>query len=128
MVETSQRVGEIRDMKNLIRLEELGMFLLSIMLFSTTEFAWWWFPALLLLPDLSMAGYAFNSRAGAILYNLFHHKGVGVVVYSIGFFAKVSYLELAGIILFAHSSIDRILGYGLKYMDSFKRTHLGPLG
>ncbi|TAG51385.1 MAG: DUF4260 family protein, partial [Runella slithyformis] len=32
-----------------------------------------------------------------------------------------------GIILFAHSAMDRIAGYGLKYEDAFKHTHLGWL-
>ena len=35
---------------------------------------------------------------------------------------------LGGLILFGHSSMDRILGYGLKYPDSFEHTHLGMIG
>jgi hypothetical protein len=38
------------------------------------------------------------------------------------------WLQLAGIILFTHSSMDRVFGYGLKYPDSFNNTHLGPIG
>ena len=37
-------------------------------------------------------------------------------------------LEIAGIILLAHSAFDRMLGYGLKYSDSFKNSHLGKIG
>lgn len=37
-------------------------------------------------------------------------------------------LQLAGLILLGHSSLDRVLGYGLKYADSFKHTHLGWIG
>ena len=37
-------------------------------------------------------------------------------------------LQVAGIILFTHSNMDRILGYGLKYPDDFKHTHLGWIG
>jgi hypothetical protein len=36
-------------------------------------------------------------------------------------------MQLAGVILFGHSSMDRIFGYGLKYSDSFQHTHLGML-
>lgn len=115
-------------MKKIIKLEELGMFLLSILMFSKTGFVWWWFPALLLVPDISMLGYAVNSRWGAYSYNIFHHKGIAVLVYAGGFLAGQPYLELAGAILFGHSSMDRILDYGLKYTDSFKRTHLGRIG
>jgi hypothetical protein len=37
-------------------------------------------------------------------------------------------LTLAGVILVAHTGIDRILGYGLKYPTSFQDTHLGRIG
>lgn len=30
--------------------------------------------------------------------------------------------------MLAHSSLDRVLGYGLKYPDSFSHTHLGRIG
>jgi hypothetical protein len=37
-------------------------------------------------------------------------------------------MEIAGIILFTHISFDRVLGYGLKYSDSFHNTHMGIIG
>ena len=37
-------------------------------------------------------------------------------------------LMFAGTILLGHSSLDRVFGYGLKYPDSFKATHLGMIG
>jgi hypothetical protein len=37
-------------------------------------------------------------------------------------------LQLAGLILFGHSSMDRVMGYGLKYPDAFQHTHLGMIG
>jgi hypothetical protein len=37
-------------------------------------------------------------------------------------------LALAGVIMLGHSSFDRVLGYGLKYGDSFRHTHLGWIG
>lgn len=114
-------------MKNIIKLEELGMFLLSMLMFAHTGFDWWWFPILLLLPDISMAGYGINSRVGAFLYNLFHHKGIAVLIFALGYLIGDQYLELAGAILFGHSSVDRIFGYGLKFSDSFFRTHLGRI-
>lgn len=43
-------------------------------------------------------------------------------------FLHLPLAELAGAILFAHSSLDRILGYGLKHFDSFRNTHLGTIG
>lgn len=114
-------------MKLTLRSEELLMFLLSIYLFSLLEFSWWWYPTLLLLPDIGMVGYLFNTKTGAILYNLFHHKGIALTLWLMGVFLNNSWLMLVGIILFGHSSMDRMLGFGLKYPDSFKNTHLGAI-
>ena len=115
-------------MKLLIQLEEFGMFLLGIFLFSQLSFVWWWFPALLLTPDVSMIGYAAGNKTGAITYNLFHHKAVAVIVYISGFYFKQEVWMLAGTILFAHSCMDRMFGYGLKTFTGFKTTHLGEIG
>ncbi len=117
-----------RQMTTLLKLEELGQFLLSIILFTQLDFAWWVFPACLLLPDLSMIGYLANTKTGAWLYNFFHHKLVAVGVYFVGIWLDHSFVTLAGVILFGHSAMDRIFGYGLKYGDSFKHTHLGWIG
>ncbi len=115
-------------MNHLIKLEELGQFLLSILLFSQLEFAWWLFPACLLLPDLSMIGYAFGPKTGAGIYNFFHHKMTGVGLLLLGLTLSSPWLTLAGVILFGHSAMDRIFGYGLKFSDSFQHTHLGWIG
>lgn len=115
-------------MNNLLKLEELGQFLFSIILFNQLEYAWWVFPACILLPDLSMIGYLAGPKAGAWLYNLFHHKLVAIIILVLGFWMNNSLISLAGVILFGHSSMDRFFGYGLKFNDSFKHTHLGWMG
>lgn len=116
-------------MKNLLKLEALGLFMLSIILFHQfTDYAWWVFPLLILLPDISMLGYLANPKTGSILYNLFHHKLAAILIFTLGLLIKNEGLILTGIILFGHSSMDRIFGYGLKYDDDFKHTHLGWIG
>lgn len=115
-------------MKTVLRLEQVGFFLFSIYLFTQLDFAWWWFPLLLLTPDLSMLGYLAGPAVGAWTYNFVHHKGVALGVYLLGVWLAAPVLMLAGVILFGHSSMDRIFGYGLKYPDSFQHTHLGMLG
>ena len=115
-------------MKTLIRLEEAAQFALTIILFAKLSFAWWVYPALFLLPDLSMIGYVVSTRVGAFTYDLVHHKAVAVAVGVAGLFLANDYLMLAGLILFGHSSMDRIFGYGLKYATGFKFTHLGEIG
>ena len=116
------------NMKTMIRFEELGLFLFSIYLYSSLPFPWWYFPLLLFAPDLSMAGYAAGPRLGAIIYNIIHHRALALLLYVVGLLGAVPILSLAGIILFAHSSLDRALGYGLKFPDAFTNTHLGRTG
>lgn len=115
-------------MNNLLKLEELGQFLLSIVLFNQLDYAWWAFPACLLLPDLSMIGYLAGTKIGALIYNFFHHKFVAITVLILGFWLNNPLITLAGVILFGHSAMDRIFGYGLKFNDNFKNTHLGWIG
>ena len=115
-------------MKTLLKLEELLLFVLGIAVFVQMPFAWWWFLVLILLPDIGMLGYLVNDNFGAIIYNLFHHRGLAILIYLLGQFLEMPILELAGVILFAHIAMDRFFGYGLKYKKGFKYTHLGEIG
>jgi len=116
-------------MKNLIKLEEAAMFLLAVFLFYwQLDFKGWVFWALLLTPDIIMLGYLINTKTGAFNYNLFHHKLTGIFIYLIGLYSTNLELQFIGLILFAHSSMDSVFGYGLKYLDNFQSTHLGLIG
>ena len=115
-------------MKKVIQLEESGMLLLSIYLFSLLPYLWWWYLVLILAPDLSMLGYLFDKKIGAIIYNIFHHKGIAIAVYVAGCYVHDNLLQLIGVILLGHSGLDRLLGYGLKTYRGFKFTHLGEIG
>jgi len=115
-------------MKFLLKLEEAVMLLLSIFLLWNGNASWFWYLLLLLGPDISMIGYGINNKTGAFLYNLFHHKGVAIVVFMVGIYLSNNLLQQVGIVLFGHSSMDRILGYGLKYEKGFGFTHLGMIG
>jgi hypothetical protein len=109
-------------------LEELFLGALAFFLFVSLHFHWWWFLVLLLTPDLSMIGYALNPRVGAILYDVIHHRAVSVALFVVGSLLQMPWMQATGLILFGHSSLDRMLGYGLKYADSFQHTHLGMIG
>jgi len=115
-------------MKNVLKLEELALFILSFILFIRTGISWWWFFILLLTPDISMIGYLFGTKPGAIIYNIFHHRGLAILIALAGFYWNINLLYISGIILFGHSSMDRLFGYGLKYAKGFKFTHLGEIG
>ncbi len=114
-------------MKTTLQLEEITMLGLGIYLYTILPYPWWLFLALFLTPDIGMLGYIFNSKIGAITYNIFHHKGVAILIYLAGIFTPNTILQLCGVILFAHASFDRILGYGLKYEKGFKFTHLSEV-
>ena len=115
-------------MKNILKLEEAALFGLSIYALSLLHVDWWCWLLLLFGPDISMMGYAAGNRAGAVTYNLFHHKGLAVALYVTGLLMPDASLQIIGIILFGHSSMDRFFGYGLKTEGGFKYTHLGIIG
>jgi len=119
----------IQSMKYFIALEEAALALSGIYLLTIYNMGlpvWVWVP-LFLSPDVAMLGYLVNTRVGALTYNLFHHRAVALIIVAYGYYTHNSYCISIGILLFAHSSFDRMLGYGLKYADSFKHTHLGWL-
>lgn len=74
-----------------------------------------------------MVGYAFGNKVGAKIYNFFHHLALGIAVYFWGLYLINNIIEFIGIILFAHSSMDRTVGYGIKYATGFQDTHLGKI-
>lgn len=115
-------------MNNLIKLEEVALTGLAVFAFAGLHLPWWWFALLILAPDLSALGYLAGPRVGAFTYNLAHHRGIAVMLIIFGILSVSTWWQLAGIILFAHSSLDRVFGYGLKYPDSFNHTHLGMIG
>ena len=100
-------------MKNLIKLEELGILVISIYLIYklNMDLSWWLYLILFFSPDIGMIGYLINTKVGAITYNLLHHKAIGVALLMLGMYQSNEYLLLAGLLLLAHSSFDRILGY-----------------
>jgi len=115
-------------MKVLVKFEELMLLVLGIFMFGLLGYQWWWFLVLILAPDIGMLGYFFSNKIGAFTCNLFHHKGLAILLYFVGLYVSSPIIQLAGIILFSYSSLDRVLGYGLKYDKGFKYTHLGEIG
>ena len=115
-------------MKIILKLEEAAMFVLSIYALSLFQVSWWVYLLVLIAPDVSCLGYVAGNRMGAICYNLFHHKGVAIAVFITGLVLKSEWPQIAGIVLFGHSSMYRIFGYGLKLNEGFKYTHLGMIG
>ena len=109
-------------MKTLVKIEELAQLLLSIYLFSLLPFVWWVYPLFFFAPDLSMVGLFLNKRFGALTYNLIHHKALALGMYILGGLFGVPLLSLIGVLLFGHSSFDRLLGFRLLETNSYGST------
>lgn len=119
-------------MEKLLKLEMLGLLLLSVWLWQMVGmdglgFAWWWYLVWFLVPDVGMIGYGVNTKVGAWTYNMTHHLGIAIGGILVGALLALPLIQIAGIIMLGHSAFDRVLGYGLKHPDTFKHTHLGCL-
>jgi len=121
--------------KNLVhyflRVEGLAVFLTAlVMYFWVLDGSWILFAILILTPDLSFFAYYLGKTYGASLYNSFHTYLGPFVLAGIFYFIGVNteFDAVAGyliaLIWIAHIGADRAAGYGLKYNDSFKHTHL----
>ena len=111
-------------MKITLKLEYISGLLFSVYLFSRLPYAWWLYLALFFTPDIAIIGYLFNTKIGAFLYNLTHHLGTAFGLYMVGSYLNLGTVELIGIVWLGHLFFDRIFGFGLKYIDSFRHTHL----
>lgn len=119
---------QLNPMKLTLKLEELAQLLACLVYLTSTDAAWWSYALLLVGPDAGMVGYLINARVGAVTYNVLHHKGLAAVVLAGGLLLSTGWLVAMGVLLYGHSSLDRMLGFGLKHADDFRHTHLGWIG
>lgn len=114
----------------LLRLEALFALLASLTCYSVVLHGRWWvFGLSFFAPDLALAAYFVeNKRVAAAIYNAAHNYVLPLVL---GLAAwKCSALRSGQIaaIWIAHIAMDRFLGYGLKYPQGFKPTHIQNVG
>ncbi len=109
----------------LLRLEGAALLVAAVLLYREHDASWLLFAVLLFAPDLSMLGYVAGTRVGAIIYNAAHATALPVALGVAGFLASSDLAVSIGLIWLAHIGLDRAIGYGLKYPDAFKATHLG---
>ncbi len=89
---------------------------------------WPWLFVFFLVFDVSMLGYLRGTKLGAWFYNA-GHTYIGAVAFG-AVFVLVGAMW-AGVLALAwafHVGVDRALGYGLKFDDDFRHTHLGTIG
>lgn len=111
-----------------LRVEGIAVLAISVFLYAQGEHGWILFLALLLVPDLSMVGYASGPRVGATVYNLAHTYTSPVLLALLGLLSRQLLIVDIALIWAAHIGMDRMLGYGLKLPDGFQHTHLGTIG
>lgn len=110
------------------RIEGLVIFLGAIYIFYLRGGSWLVGILVFLAIDLTMVGYTVNNKIGAYVYNLGHTFVVPSIIYIFARYFDNSLLSYLSLVWFAHISLDRALGYGLKYESGFKDTHLGTIG
>ncbi|MAZ27821.1 MAG: hypothetical protein CL868_12190 [Cytophagaceae bacterium] len=111
-----------------LKLEGAGLLVLFAGAYFYLDYGWGFFALLFFAPDLSFFCYLLNTRVGAVAYNIMHHQGIFAVLLVVGFYFSIDWLIQLSLVFLAHSAFDRMLGYGLKYPDDFKHTHLGWMG
>ncbi len=112
----------------ILQTEGAALFAISLYAFAQTGASWWLFAALILTPDLMMLGYLANPRLGAALYNLAHTTVLPLAMLAAAYITATPVPLAISLIWLAHIGMDRMVGYGLKYPDAFKHTHLSGSG
>ena len=112
------------SIRNWLRLEGLTILGLSILFYALFGGTWLLFIALLLVPDSFMLGYLAGPKVGAFAYNIGHSYFLPACLLATGLLLSHTLILSLGLIWFAHIGLDRMLGYGLKFPDAFKHTHL----
>src|SRR5690606_6417296 len=122
------RKKEIKAMNTkLIRIEGLVVLVLGTYLYFTNGYNWAIFLLLLMVPDVFMIGYAFSKKSGAYVYNFAHPYVTPLLLLLAGLAFSVDLLMMIGLIWIVHIGMDRMMGYGLKYVTDFKDTHIQRL-
>jgi hypothetical protein len=90
---------------------------------------WLLFAALFLVPDLSLFAYAAGpSRFAALLYNGAHSYTLPLLLGCASYAATWHLGIPIALIWCAHIAFDRSLGFGLKFAEGFKPTHIQRAG
>lgn len=108
----------------LLHAEGLAAFVAIVIAYVHLQGNGWLFIALLFVPDVSMIGYLRGTQLGAWTYNAVHTYVVPGALLLLTLSAGSALGVQIALIWLAHISMDRTVGYGLKYATAFKDTHL----
>ncbi len=112
-----------------VRAEGVVVLVGAVWLYALSGMSWIWFAVLFFVPDISLTAYLAGARVGAVIYNVAHSIIIPLNLIALSLiFQDLRALATAGLVWLAHIGLDRMLGYGLKYPDSFSRTTHGDMG
>ena len=107
-----------------LHLEGLAALVTSVVLYAEFGQSWLLFILLLFTPDLAFIPYMLNVELGRKIYNLVHWYVLPLLLGTAAVLTDWSLGIALALIWSAHISLDRTIGYGLKYPGDFKDTHL----
>ena len=110
--------------KKILHVEYGVAFLFVLMIYIKFDFSLWVFILLLFVPDVTMVGYLRNAQIGAVVYNLGHNLILPIMCTTFCLYVSNETGLMLAMIWLAHILMDRFLGYGLKYSQSFQETHM----
>lgn len=111
--------------KLILHFESLIFLISALVFYQLIGANWSMFFLLFFLPDISALAYITkNKRIGAIIYNMFHNYLLVMILVFFSLYIGDEIWMSYAIILFAHINFDRLIGYGLRYTDVFRVTHM----
>lgn len=113
--------------KKLVRLENTLALLLLLYIYFSMGYSIWSFLILFFMPDLAILAYLIDKPTGSLLYNLAHTYLLPGCLIGLAYIGQITLLWPISLIWCAHIAMDRMLGFGLKYPDTFKETAIQKL-
>jgi hypothetical protein len=111
--------------ERLLRLEALLGLIASVIGYSTLHGSWLLFALLFLGPDVALLGYLLpQRRIATALYNATHSYAGPAILALMALQWHSHFSAQLAILWIAHIAFDRLLGFGLKYPQAFKPTHI----
>jgi hypothetical protein len=129
MNDVTQEQGAVTGYLNwILRLEGLAVFVSALILYhQVIGQSWTLFFLLFFFPDIGFLGYLGGKKIGALSYNALHTYVAPLALGILCWLLSFSDWYFLVVIWVAHIGFDRSVGFGLKYADGFKFTHLGQL-
>jgi len=123
-VTPQQTTTSLTGIRLALHLEGLAALVASVALYAEFGQSWLLFVVLLFAPDLAFIPYMLNAELGRKIYNVVHWYVLPLLLGTAAVLTDWSLGIALALIWSAHISLDRTIGYGLKYPGDFKDTHL----